>query len=241
MSPEHKRTLLIAACVVTAALFGLTVASLIDRSPEPSYAGRPLSFWVIALGPPYNPSPPTAVKAIQHIGTNALPFAINWIKHDPSLWRSVVAKFIFKHAKSPRLITFARQILYNDDAKLADATPHLLQLMSEHATPAFPQLLRLANDNSRPQAASRAVACLVEAGTYARPQLLAIVCDPRHPRHLEALKALAARGEVPERGIPILVKELTHPNLDIRQNATNVLLKIAPELITNTPAQQTHP
>lgn len=50
---------------------------------EPVYQGKPLSVWVIKAGQieEYNGAPEDAVEAIRAIGTNAIPFLLEWMPH----------------------------------------------------------------------------------------------------------------------------------------------------------------
>src|SRR5438876_9254302 len=82
--------LLIAALV----LIGVLVAVL-SGSREPEYGGRKLSEWVEDYSPgnlsslvqTKDASRKLAKEAIHRIGTNALPWLLEWIRYEPPLWR----------------------------------------------------------------------------------------------------------------------------------------------------------
>ncbi len=80
--PKHRLILGILALGILAALvFFLT------RRHEPSYNGRSLSYWVDCYGTPSGASPSSrqgpGARAINHIGTNAIPFLLEWIQYVP--------------------------------------------------------------------------------------------------------------------------------------------------------------
>ena len=64
--------------------FGVVVAGLVlvfIPSREPSYGGKRLSVWVEMYATP--PRKSEADNAIRHIGTNALPYLLEWIRYEP--------------------------------------------------------------------------------------------------------------------------------------------------------------
>jgi HEAT repeat protein len=262
MSSRRKQTLLVLISLVAAALLVPQVLRIINLSREPRYAGRPLSFWVLALEPMSigaQPSPPSAVRAIQHIGTNALPFALKWTQGgEPGQWRVRVAEFISKI--SPTLTALGEHIV--DNVNLANNTPELFAILGDRATPAIPELWRLANDTNAPQTAFRALMCLAGVGTNALPQILAIMLNPKHPRQQDAgaaaiftsaensnqlflVESLMAASQIAPsqdaRFPTALVQGLTNANPDIRQKAANAILQSAPELLNTAPPRRPYP
>src|SRR5262245_21189458 len=78
----RKRKLFIFASLILIALALLLISR---RTSEPIYNGRSLSDWLARYGA--GPDSDEAEDAIRAIGTNALPFLIEWIQHDPPAWR----------------------------------------------------------------------------------------------------------------------------------------------------------
>jgi hypothetical protein len=85
MSKRRKILLLLAGLVLA---FG--VYMLFIRESEPSYKGKPLSFWVEGLNPSpartnradRSPGVPEAPEAIRQIGSNAIPYLLKWIQYE---------------------------------------------------------------------------------------------------------------------------------------------------------------
>jgi HEAT repeat protein len=67
-------------------------------APEPTYQGRPITGWLDDLAANKNNSYPAA---LQHIGTNALPYAVRNLALNDSIWRSNYSRL---QAKMPGLL-----------------------------------------------------------------------------------------------------------------------------------------
>jgi hypothetical protein len=62
------------------------IKKLLAKNPslgnEPMYQGKPLSVWVVKLGSDeFNGAPEDAIAAIRAIGSNAVPFLLEWMPH----------------------------------------------------------------------------------------------------------------------------------------------------------------
>ena len=68
----------------------LLLAEKPSLGEEPVYQGKPLSLWVVKAGQieEYHDAPADAVAAIRAIGTNAVPFLLEWMPH-PGVERPV--------------------------------------------------------------------------------------------------------------------------------------------------------
>lgn len=67
----------------------VALALLTRRESEPSYQGKPLSAW-LRRATIFNCQvqlPEENIQAIQRIGTNALPFLLQWLQYEPSAFR----------------------------------------------------------------------------------------------------------------------------------------------------------
>src|SRR5437879_3982180 len=79
--------------------FGMvTAVTFWPEKKEPEYWKQSLSWWVQGAAAHVNELPldrryPTplqanVVEAISHIGTNAVPYLLNWLQHDTPAWRT---------------------------------------------------------------------------------------------------------------------------------------------------------
>src|SRR5436305_920678 len=95
---------------------GVLVAGVLlvfHRQPEPEFEGKRLSEWVeLTVWPPssrvtavggvsrrvleYGRVPDDVTDAIHHMGSNGVPFLVNWIRYQPPSWKTEVFRFINK-------------------------------------------------------------------------------------------------------------------------------------------------
>src|SRR5205814_6792920 len=109
---------------------------------EPSYGGRSLSEWVGRLDAAAEPAATKeAEEAIRRIGTNALPYLLEWIQYERPAWVSslnrVTGGLLKKHDISLQLKNSTR----------AEQSVKAFPILGPHASGAIPQLLRLMNDS----------------------------------------------------------------------------------------------
>jgi hypothetical protein len=137
--------LLSLACV---ALVAVVLHRILSQPPEPSYQGRPLSYWtamyVEPFGPPANRE--QARQAIHEIGTNALPYLHATLCGDP---------------ESPRA----------GDAELT------LTILGPEAKALVPELTRLIAESDNRSTRSSARLVLQHIGADALPPVLSLLTN----------------------------------------------------------------
>src|SRR4051795_810107 len=79
----RPRKLLFGMFALTLALIGVLAVALWPEKPEPVYEGRKLSEWILAT----HSQPEEARLALQSIGTNGIPYYLEWIRYKPSIAR----------------------------------------------------------------------------------------------------------------------------------------------------------
>src|SRR5436190_11030189 len=88
MRKRRVYVVLLAAGVLV--VVGLLVCGVF-REREPEYGGKRLSEWVEVYVIPERSVPPVRVEeiddAIRHVGTNALPYLLRWMRYEPPLLR----------------------------------------------------------------------------------------------------------------------------------------------------------
>src|SRR5436309_9665328 len=74
-----------ATCLIAISLGGALAAYFVFRVREPSWEGRPLRHWLVALDG-LNPAhvQRRAEQAVRSIGTNGLPTLVQWIRAQDS-------------------------------------------------------------------------------------------------------------------------------------------------------------
>ena len=166
MSRGQRKVCSLIACWVVAVL--LTLVWPAER--EPVYKGKKLGNWLVDdlwisstrfLGNP-------AKEAVREIGTNALPFLERWIAYKPPAWRWPVVRTIEKGN---------RQVAswFNDRKALrADGAREAFYVLGDQASPAIPELARLAQGRDR-FVGLRAVAALRGIGKATAPSLLCLL------------------------------------------------------------------
>ena len=196
---KHKKLLAIALLVATVSLF-----FAFRREPEPIYAGCPLSYWAerytkaymsqrafLASNVGYAGVDAEAEEAIRTIGTNALPFVLEWLHFEqdhssvrlfyslklyrlPSLWKNRIHELAFRELAQRR----------------GQEAYYVLQILGPRANPIAPGLLRLCNQRAEPDTAYRCFAALGVLGTNALPQLMQVVQNTNHPYRGVAVRQL---------------------------------------------------
>jgi hypothetical protein len=98
---RRRIVIVLAVCV----LAGIGVVAFWPGEKEPEYNGKKLSEWLQAYELGYSNDAEerifereqkAAANAIQHIGTNALPWLLRWIAYDPPAWKEKIGRFVVK-------------------------------------------------------------------------------------------------------------------------------------------------
>jgi hypothetical protein len=123
------------------------IASILSpREHEPEYNRVKLSVWLERYE--YGNAPAAAYPAIRHIGTNSLPFLLDWIQHETPAWKLYARRAA---AKMPSLIQrnrFVRWLLADARELRANSAVAGFQVLASQAEPARADLQRLAANSS---------------------------------------------------------------------------------------------
>jgi hypothetical protein len=237
------------------------VYMLLKRETEPTYKGKPLSHWLDRL-PPNRPAiEPDAREAIQQIGAKAVPWLLKWLAYETPSWRKTVNSFCNQHQFLKGLATDEQQkyrrgwsaacafgILGREAKK---AKPDLVELFKRDTgistllagsalLSVDPEAYPILVEGLRSQIMSRRTASaygLLQAGTNAvsaLPELLEHLDGPGATPRIaaEAAEELIKGGQP---AVPYLRKALECRSQKAREWATNALLRIAPEALSNAP------
>lgn len=219
-------------------LFGFALAAIISgflfltRNTEPRYEGKPLSYWVGSYFLQNPEQIEKADEAIRHIGTNAIPYLLEWIPADtsPGKFDHIInvsetwlnEKLRPNHIWEP--YGLARTSVPNGVPQAFAA----LGAKAEMAVPALARLLVATNgDNTL---AARSLGLLGRPGLS--PLLEAFTNSVVTNRQPIAF-ALAFHGTNAEPAIPALIQALDNEDKHISSSAYWILtqLKLKPDIV----------
>src|SRR6266576_355176 len=116
---------------------------------EPEYDGRKLSDWLDYYNKPSRDweHQDHAVTALRHIGTNALPLLLEWIRNEPSPWRIKLNGTLGRLPTAIKNTSFVSSLRQTSPDRTSPAVLGVGVLKSE-AAPIVPELTRLLNQTS---------------------------------------------------------------------------------------------
>jgi HEAT repeats len=189
--PKKRILILLAACVLLA--LGLSALWLQDKEPE--YHGRNLSEWMVLARPddPRNQQQ-IAGEAIEHIGTNGLPWFAKWMTYNTPKWKRAFLRS--KYAKTaPKTVirVIIKPIIRADQSRAqmlflgSPSVPYLIPVMDRYpadcskaaismlgqiAESALPPLLEVATNRAKPTEFRRMVLDTMSFANQPRPMPL---------------------------------------------------------------------
>ena len=209
------------------ALLMLSIALVVSLVPsrEPGYAGHTLSEWVDTYSDFSKTLPGESDDAIRHIGTNAIPDLLKWVRYEMPAWKSklyAVFNPILGRLKQSWKLTANRETTRANDAMRA------LLALGPSAERAAPDLARMLNNPKASTSATRAAAVLAKLGNVGLPPLLArLKNQPANPGLRMALVYhVGCFGTNALGAFPIVRRFVIDPDLMVRITATNALWMI---------------
>lgn len=227
--------------------------AVLRPAKEPKYAGHSLTYWVIAYGAPQSipraaSQKERAADAIQQIGTNAIPFLLQWICYNPSPGSG---------EPNPQLNRVLRRIsdwlgteksweLRNAARERADAAPLAFATLGPRASNAIPRLaLLFRGPLEAPGAypAGKALALIPDLGVTV---LAAALTNQAALIRARAACTLYYSGTNAQPLTPTLTKLINDPDDAVCQCAADTLMSIGPDPDVVLPTlinalQQTNP
>jgi len=230
------RTRRVYVLLIAIAVLAGVLAVIFRPEREPEYGGRKLSEWV---DDPTSPkSDKAADDAIRHIGRNALPFLLSWIRYEPSAWKQ---KLYWAANEKVTGLNPSWQLALVDNKKQARAQHAMMGLLALGPQQgALRDLTKLLNDPKAPVAAMRATAVLASYGSLGRPALMAVLTNHQATARQKAtvVRDLIYMGNMGTNSralTPILQDLLIGSDLPIREFATNMLREIDAQAPGNDP------
>jgi hypothetical protein len=216
------KTLLIILTVIAALT---TLALTFTKTAEPSYQGHSLSYWLAT-------PPEDSTTAVMAIGTKAIPWLIRWTKYEPPAWRKKFALLALQHDQ--------KEIF-----KLLNSPEHnkaivAFQILGTNALPALLPLVDIMKDTNHPDSARVSTYALPSLGEQTLPHLVDALSDANPSRRkaiLFSIAIMAKRGASTNACLGPLLKATTDPSPVVRRAATNAILWLAPQALTNSTSQ----
>ncbi len=232
MQVRRTITLSFSLCVICGALAAILCWPS-NRTSEPMFQGRTLSYWLDFLN---NPSKDwehreDAAIAVRHIGTDALPFLLKWMRDETPPWRLKLNTTLGKLPKPIRTIPFVASFIETkpDYSPLAVAG---FSILRSEASSAVPELTRVMNRTRYYSRQRRAIQALASIGNEGLEPLLQALVDPKiQDRALIAKEIgwMGCLGTNVVTAIPFLIRCVGDTNLHCRNEAVKALGDLALE------------
>ena len=239
---RKKRKVLIAsgsALVAAAVVICLWPEGEPPEKPEPSYNATSLSEWLAACRPGEGPWDVgrEAERAVRSIGTNALPFLLEWIRYELPPRRARLLRLATFHTGDDcgAKIVFRKAAIEGDWVRKAEMAGLGFVILNTNGALAIPQLEALMRNNRKPEVGLRAIYALGDIGGPAITALTNALADPKQTNRIEIMVALmgAERASPYYYGsaytgasLPALNRALEDPDAEVRRQAATTLYNI---------------
>ena len=184
---------------------------------EPEYEGRKLSDWCEAAS--FFDETKSAA-AIRHIGTNALPFLMQWIKYRPSIfvkWECKVTDRLGYHKPTEQMGSRCMRSFYAQNG---------FKELGSLASPAVPELTKLLfepKESAPGYSAAHVLVSLAESEVVTMPKIYEALANENANIRLRAVQALANVHKNRDPAVKAVTSVLDDPEPEIRRWATNTL------------------
>jgi len=255
-NPTFRKPRRILLVTLLIAVLGFVSWLLLRPDPEPTYQGKPLSYWLDGIG---NGRTLEATEAVRELGTNAIPTLLRLLKSRDSRLKLLliqlgskqnVIHLKWKTAQSRR---FEAQFAFTClGVQGRSAVPDLIEIYRQSSPDPYNDNRRVVADISAlvGPAASNAVPLLVRDSTdtndlirlssvqalgyiHANPNLVVPLLTRSLRDPFEFVRESAASGLGPfgtnaQSAVPDLIHTLADPSIRVRGSAATALRKIDP-------------
>jgi hypothetical protein len=200
------------------------------------YRGRKLAEWAYDLSFPSESTKneafaepdakrqAAAVEAIQHYGTNALPFALRLIRTENSTLELKLMNWVGDFNLRQNKFYLDHGISYAQNKWVTGL--EIFNVLGSNAAPAIPTLIGYLGEISS-SAANNATIALHHIGPSAIPELLILLTNENNSAANLAAFCLGQYGTNAVSAVPSLLKRLDDRNETVRQSAAHALAKIS--------------
>lgn len=221
--------------LVVVGLFAIGgLITLFNRTREPEYAGKKLGEWVekldssAAKGEKNNPARDEAAAAIRHIGTNAFPYLLHWIRYEPPAWRKRINNWARPKLKGMNL---SWNFLVDEHYSRTEGAIRAFKEFGQETEAAIPDLGRLMNNPTSPLVAERATSILSSLRARFLSAEIVLTTNNSSTVSLQSIRRLPQWGTNAHRAVPVLRTLLGHSNAEIAAAAARTLNEIEPEAL----------
>jgi HEAT repeat protein len=242
--PMSRKQGAIAIAASVLVIGALAYAILPDNplEPEPCYNNTRLSEWLAVYHAPIAPggAPSPAEIAVRSIGTNALPFLLEWIRYELPSSRQALLKLATWPVEGKPLeegkIVYGQSLIQGKALPRAERAICGFAILNANAVSAIPELETLMKNNKKPAAALRAIWALGEIGGPTFPALTNALADPNQPHRVEIIESIYALelqspyyyGDTYKGAcLPALIRTLNDPDEWVRRQARATLFNLA--------------
>jgi len=157
----RKRKLLL--LILLTILLVAVLLRVLLRTSEPIHQGKPLSYWLHTWA--YSPGlkeKEEAKQATLHIGTNAVPFLLQYIDYTAPRWKKTTTDAFRKLKNTPLVGRIIPGPMTLDDAAVrAETAVYVFDALGQTAAYAYTDLARLACNARKPEPSERAIRVLM--------------------------------------------------------------------------------
>jgi hypothetical protein len=211
---------------------------------EPRLEGYSLSYWAArAISPRADgrrgeetPAEQAQAEDVLHrIGTNALPFLMEWVAYESSPWRDRLAITL---CRLPIVKPYgvAHWIRGSRLEQRAYAAAYAFKPLGQQAIAAIPELERMASDPNRRTSATCAAMALANIGPEALPALFRVVTNTQATARTDALLCVTGMGSNATLAVPALIGCLKDTDWHVASSAAGVLAKLGVQAEICVPA-----
>ena len=234
---KRQRKILLIAVSSGCALVAFTIWMALPRNNGPRVHGRSLYSWLQNFRNAEgidSPRPSEATAAVQELGTNAIPYLLQWLKYQDPRWadniRVTVASGV-RHVSPALSEKILGESFGSVPSRRAWIAIYGFRILGSQAKPAVPELERMVK-GPIPEYQLNALTALGEIGPDGLPTLLSVVTNKASPLRIAALANLQRLGTNAAPAVPAIVSCMQDPNSRIATWATFVLgaTRAAPEI-----------
>lgn len=243
-TPKLRRSFIFAFLLITIVGGTAWLTLIRRRPPEPSYEGKPLSYWLTGLYP-YSegvqltnvPKNFESMKAVKYIGTNAFPMLLRRLEaHDSAFVLKV------KHlVNNQKIVKFKSRIAIDKDQNLQGWAG--FEVLIRDSAREVPALIRILERHNSDSSKAATIAVLGNIGPSASAAVAAVVSEMGNTTNRYVLfscfSALGSIHSQPELAVPALMKCLNDPSADIRRSSITALQEYRPKRKAGSSCTQT--
>ncbi|HEX5219193.1 MAG TPA: HEAT repeat domain-containing protein [Verrucomicrobiae bacterium] len=205
---------------------------------EPQYQGRYLSEWLSdprVFFPDVEFVDEAGKEAVLAIGTNGLPYYLNWLCYEPSETRMTLREKLPQWIKRHHAVS---NWLSDPAGWRAGYGYRGFEILGTNGVSAIPELTVMLNQTNKPYLSARALGVLSKIGPQAIPVLKSALDNTNRTDRWKIAAMLRYMGNNGYSNTcgPILVESLSDHDPEVREQVAKALERWSPHLLTNLPA-----